>query len=66
LFLIVNSSVLDNPDNNLNVTFLVGAMCMQSRAPKDIPSQDAFSMSEFDIVIYRNRELGEEALEKCL
>ena len=26
---------------------------------KDIPPQDAFSMSEFDIVIYRDRELGE-------
>ena len=30
---------------------------MQSHA-EDIPSQDKFSMSEFDIVIYRNRELG--------
>ena len=28
------------------------------QTPKDIPPQDAFSISEFDIVIYRNRELG--------
>ena len=31
---------------------------MQSQALKDIPYQDEFSMSEFNIVIYRNRELG--------
>ena len=31
---------------------------MQSQALKNIPLQDAFSMSKFDIVIHRNRELG--------
>ena len=33
-------------------------MQMQSQVLKDIPSQDGFSMSKFDVVIYRNRELG--------
>lgn len=28
------------------------------QTPKKIPPQDAFSISEFDIVIYRDRELG--------
>ena len=31
---------------------------MQSQALNDIPSQDAFSMSEFDVVIHPKRELG--------
>ena len=31
---------------------------MQSQVLKDILSQDPLSISEFDVVIYRNRELG--------
>ena len=38
--------------------FLIRGLCAMQSQAQDIPSQDAFSMSEFDVVIYRNRELG--------
>ena len=50
------STILDsNPERE----FLNRGLCaMQSQVQRDIPTQDEFSISAFDIVIHHNRELG--------
>ena len=44
-------------DSNPERQFFKRGLCAM-QALKGIPPQDALSMSEFDIVIYRDRELG--------
>ena len=48
-------------DSNPERQFLDRGLCAM-QALEGIPPQDAFSMSEFDIVIYRDRELGRGGL----
>ena len=46
-------------DTNPERQFLIRGLCaMQNLKAGFIPPQDAFSMTEFDVVIYHNRELG--------
>ena len=50
---------IPNDSNPEHQFFNRGLCAMQALKGIRIPPQDALSMSEFDIVIYRDRELGE-------